>query len=321
MSKLEELKKWTNVTTDTGEIEEIKRFRPIDAATNNYFVTKAALLPQYRYLVEDAIEYANQHAQTEEECLKLALDRVYVNFGKEVLKIIPGRVSLQVDSRLAYNTQAMVEKARKLIQMLEEEGFSRERVLIKLITTWEGIEAARQLEQEGIHCNMTLIFSLAQAVACLDAKVTLISPFVGMLLDWHKDAEGEQCCTTDPGIILVTKIYNYCKKFDYKVQIMAASFRNSNEVLLLAGCDFITVPIPILNILAREEGPVERQLTPQRAKDLPLEKKTVDREQLQLFLVKEAPAYEQFAKGLRKFIRAVEELEHFIEKLYHHKIS
>lgn len=321
MNKLEALKKWTNVTTDTGEIEEIKRFHPIDAATNNYFITKAALLPQYRYLVENAIQYANQHAQTDEERLKLALDRVYVNFASEILKIIPGRISLQVDSRLAYNTQAIIEKARKLIQMLEEEGFNRERVLIKLNTTWEGIEAARQLEQEGIHCNMTLIFSLAQAVACLDAKVTLISPFVGMLLDWHKKAEGEACCPTDPGIASVTKIYNYCKKFDYKVQIMAASFRNSNQVLLLAGCDFITVPIPILDILAHEEGSVERQLDPQQTKNLPIEKMMIDREKFQFLLTGDVPAYEKFAEGLRKFVKAVEELEHFIEQLSHQKIS
>src|ERR1700704_5824264 len=260
MRLLESLKKYTTVVADTGDIEAIARHRPQDATTNPSLLFHAAQMPVYRHLVEQATELAIERGGRHEEMAAEFIDRLFVLFGCEILKVVPGRVSTEVAASLSFDTEATLAKGRKLISLYEKRGLDRKRVLIKIASTWEGIRAAEQLEKEGIHCNLTLLFSFAQAVACAEAKVTLISPFVGRIYDWYKKNGGgkEIADDQDPGVISVTRIFNYYKKYGYKTQVMGASFRNVNQIIRLAGSDLLTISPDLLDQLEKTEGTMER---------------------------------------------------------------
>src|SRR6476620_1707501 len=267
MTLLESLKKYTTVVADTGDIEAIARHRPQDATTNPSLLFHAAQMPVYGHLVDEALDRASKDGGALDEIAGEFIDELFVLFGCEILKVVPGRVSTEVAARLSFDTDATVRKARKLISLYEAQGVSRKRILIKIASTWEGIRAAEQLENEGIHCNLTLLFSFAQAVACAEAGVTLISPFVGRIYDWHKNQRGgaEISPDQDPGVASVTRIYNYYKKFGYKTQVMGASFRNVNQIIRLAGSDLLTISPDLLDQLEKTEGVLERQLDPVKA--------------------------------------------------------
>jgi len=256
MNKLEQLKQFTDVVADTGDIEAIKKYQPLDATTNPSLLYKAAQMPQYAGLVKAAIEFGKQHGNSDQDSINLAIDKLAVAIGAEILNIVPGRVSTEVDARLSFDTNASLEKARRLIGMYEEHGFSKDRILIKLASTWEGIRAAEVLEKEGINCNLTLMFSINQAVACADAGAFLISPFVGRILDWYKKDTGRDSYPAheDPGVVSVTQIYNYYKQHNYKTVVMGASFRNIGEIEELAGCDRLTISPGLLEELANDNG-------------------------------------------------------------------
>src|SRR3954471_1914583 len=279
MSELDSLKQYTTVVSDTGDIGAIAQYKPQDATTNPSLLFKAAQQKEYRPLVEEALSYAAKKASSAgAERTALFMDKMAVNFGCEILKIIPGRVSTEVDASYSFDQKGSTEKARQLIKLYEEAGIARERILIKLGTTWEGIKAAEQLEKEGIHCNMTLLFSFAQAVACAEAKVTLISPFVGRIYDWHKkDRKVESIpAPEDPGVLSVTQIYNYYKQFGYKTEVMGASFRNTGEIIELAGCDLLTISPKLLEELQSSQGTLTRKLDPAKAQTLNLQKVEMD---------------------------------------------
>lgn len=300
MSALDDLKKLTTVVADTGDFEQLKQYRPTDATTNPSLILAASKIPAYRPLVEEAISHGKAKA----------LDRVFVNFGIEILKLIPGRVSTEVDARLSFDVQGSIDKARALIALYEAAGIPRERILIKLASTWEGTIAARKLEQEGIHCNMTLLFSLPQAVACAEAGATLISPFVGRILDWHKKTFNRDFTPAeDPGVLSVTHIYNYFKKFNYKTQIMGASFRNIGEILELAGCDLLTIAPPLLEQLKTSPTPVPRKLDPAKAHTLPLTRLPLTESTFRYLLNDDAMASDKLAEGIRNFSHDIIQLE------------
>ena len=231
MNKLEQLKKLTTIVADTGEFEDIKKYKPTDATTNPSLILAASKLPEYQFLIEEAVQYGKKKSSSKNEIITFAIEKAFVNFGVEILKIVPGRVSTEVDARLSFDVQGSIAKAKSYIALYEAAGISKDRVLVKLASTWEGILAAKELEKLGIHCNMTLLFSLAQAIGCADSKATLISPFVGRILDWYKKAEGKEQYppAEDPGVVSVTEIYHYYKKMGIKTQIMGASFRNVDE--------------------------------------------------------------------------------------------
>src|SRR5208337_929732 len=313
MTLLESLKKYTTVVADTGDILAIARHRPQDATTNPSLLFHAAQLPAYRPLVEEAAELALKQGGGHEEMAAEFIDRLFVLFGCEILKVVPGRVSTEVAASLSFDTEATVAKARKLISLYEKKGVARERVLIKIASTWEGIRAAELLEKDGIHCNLTLLFSFAQAVACAEAGVTLISPFVGRIYDWYKKERGgtEIPADQDPGVASVTRIYNYYKKFGYKTQVMGASFRNVNQIVRLAGCDLLTISPELLNQLENTEGTVKRELDQVKARDskeqrLPLEEKT-----FRWLHNEDAMATEKLAEGIRKFNSDAHRLQQF----------
>src|SRR5512132_1112042 len=275
MTLLESLKKYTTVVADTGDIEAIHRHRPQDATTNPSLLYHAAQIPAYRHLVEEAAEKASGLGGSHQQMAEEFIDQMFVLFGSEILKVVPGRVSTEVAASLSFDTPGTVAKARKLISLYQKKGVARERILIKIASTWEGIQAANELEQEGIHCNLTLLFSFAQAVACAEAGVTLISPFVGRIYDWYKkDGGGKEIAPDqDPGVASVTRIYNYYKKFGYKTQVMGASFRNVNQIVRLAGADLLTISPELLEELEKTEGEVARALDPikaQSSKEEPL---------------------------------------------------
>ncbi|KKD60520.1 transaldolase [Grimontia sp. AD028] len=260
-TKLEQLRKLTTVVADTGDIDAIAKYQPQDATTNPSLILKAAEIPQYAPLIEEAIAYAKAKSQDVEQQLADAGDRLAVNIGKEILKVIPGRISTEVDARLSYDFEGSVAKARKLISMYNEAGISNDRILIKLASTWEGIRAAEVLEKEGINCNLTLLFSFAQARACAEAGVYLISPFVGRIMDWYKAKEGRDFePAEDPGVLSVSSIYNYYKEHGYETVVMGASFRNTGEILELAGCDRLTISPQLLQELSDAEGEVVQKL-------------------------------------------------------------
>src|SRR3954466_8752196 len=267
MNNLESLRKYTTVVADTGDIEAIAKYKPQDATTNPSLLLKAAQMPQYRPLVEEAAAHAAKASGDRAARTAAFMDKLAVNFGCEILKIIPGRVSTEVDASYSFDMKGSIEKARQLIKLYEDTGVARERILIKLGSTWEGIKAAEQLEKEGIHCNMTLLFSFAQAVACAEAKVTLISPFVGRIYDWYKKATGvsDIAREEDPGVASVVRIYNYYKKHGYKTQVMGASFRKLEEIIDLAGCDLLTISPDLIANLAGKDGELEPKLTPKGA--------------------------------------------------------
>ncbi len=317
MNKLEQLKKLTTIVSDTGEFEEIKKYHPTDATTNPSLIVSASDKPEYQFLVDDAVQYGKKKGHNPKEQLALIMDKLFVNFGLEILKIIPGRVSTEVDARLSYDIEGSVNKARALIKLYEEQGINRNRVLIKLASTWEGIKAAEILEKEGIHCNMTLLFSLCQAIGSAEAKVTLISPFVGRILDWYKKSEGKASYppAEDPGVKSVTEIYNYYKKMGYKTVIMGASFRNSDEILELAGCDLLTIAPKLLDELQKAEGAVPKKLDAEAAKNLPIEKITLDEKTFRWMLSEDAMATEKLAEGIRNFAKDIRKLEKKIQLL------
>ena len=305
-NQLDRLKALTTVVADTGDFESMKAFTPQDATTNPSLILKAAASPAYAALVDQAIQQAGAGAS-----MDAIIDRLLVTFGKAILEIVPGRVSSEVDARLSFDTQGTLERARGLIALYAAEGISKDRILIKIASTWEGIKAAEILEQEGIHCNLTLLFSFAQAVACAEAKVQLISPFVGRILDWHKKATGETYeGAADPGVISVTEIYNYYKKFGYKTEVMGASFRNTGEILELAGCDLLTISPALLQELAENDGAVDRKLDPSNTSDL--DQISLDEKDFRYALNEDAMATEKTAEGIRNFAADIVKLEKLI---------
>ncbi len=315
MNLLDQLKQYTIVVADTGDFESMINYRPEDATTNPSLIYAASQIEQYQPLIKNAVTYAKGQTKKKETHVSLALDKLAVNFGLEILKIVPGRVSTEVDARLSFDTEATIEKARKLIQLYEEEGINRNRILIKIASTWEGIKAAEVLEKENIHCNLTLLFSMAQAIACAEAKITLISPFVGRIMDWHKKEQGlsEIPAPVDPGVISVSNIYNYYKKFDYKTVVMGASFRNMGEITELSGCDLLTISPTLLQELEKTEGILERKLSIKQAKEKKIELIPINEKNFRWLLNEDAMATEKLAEGIRKFTDDLLKLEEYIK--------
>jgi transaldolase len=312
MTLLESLKKYTTVVADTGDIEAIARHRPQDATTNPSLLFHAAQMPVYRNLVEEATELALERGGRHGEMAAEFIDRLFVLFGSEILKVVPGRVSTEVAASLSFDAVATVAKARKLISLYEKKGVARERILIKVASTWEGIRAAELLEKEGIHCNLTLLFSFAQAVACAEAGVTLISPFVGRIYDWYKKERGAEIpADHDPGVASVTRIYNYYKKYGYKTQVMGASFRNVNQIVRLAGCDLLTISPELLDQLEQSEGALERKLDPARAQASKDERLHLDEKTFRWMHNEDPMATEKLAEGIRKFNSDARRLEDY----------
>lgn len=311
MNQLEQLRQYSVVVADTGDIDAIRTYRPTDATTNPTLLLDAAAQAQYRPLLEEALRYGDRQAADEQGRLQAAMDKLAVNIGTEILHIIPGRVSTEVDARLSFNTNVSIAKARQLINLYEQMQVPRERVLIKLASTWEGIQAARVLEAEGIHCNMTLLFSLAQAVACAEAGVKLISPFVGRIYDWYRQHDGvdDFPIEQDPGVLSVKRIYQYFKKFGYETEIMGASFRKKAQVLELAGCDLLTISPKLLEDLRGEQGQVVVKLNPQMAAQSDIQRMSLDEPGFRWLLNEDAMATEKLAEGIRKFAADARKLE------------
>lgn len=317
MNKLSRLRELTTVVADTGDIESIRQYAPVDATTNPSLLFKAAQDGKYRALVDDAIRFGLDASVATERQLELTLDRLAVNFGVEILGIIPGRVSTEVDARLSFDTDATIARAEQLIGMYEAAGIDRERVLIKIASTWEGIAAAGQLERRGIHCNLTLLFSFAQAVACADAGVTLISPFVGRILDWYKKHEGVDGYepAADPGVKSVTRIYNYYKRNGIDTVVMGASFRNTGQILELAGCDLLTISPDLMAELEQDTGELPRRLSPETARERGEAEVEMGERRFRWELNEDAMATEKLAEGIRNFTRDTEKLETLVREL------
>ena len=310
MNLLESLKRYTVVVADTGDIEAIAKARPQDATTNPSLLLKAAQQPAYRTLVDKAQKAADSVSGSEAERTEAFMDNLAVAFGREILQIVPGRVSTEVDARLSFDTEASIAKARHLIGLYERAGIDRERVLIKLGSTWEGIRAAEQLEREGIHCNLTLLFSFAQGVACAEAGVTLISPFVGRIYDWYKKERGGDIpIDEDPGVASVTRIYNYFKKHGYKTQVMGASFRRMDQIVRLAGCDLLTIAPELIDELKRTEGELTPRLTPEAAMASGEPRIHLDEKTYRWLHNTDAMAVEKLSEGIRKFYEDGRKLE------------
>lgn len=314
---LDQLKTMTVAVADTGDIQAIETFTPRDATTNPSLITAAAQMPQYQEIVDDTLKKARTdlgNGASLGEVVTLAFDRLAVSFGLKILEIIPGRVSTEVDARLSYDTQATIEKAHYLIGQYEAAGISRDRILIKIASTWEGIKAAESLEKEGIHCNLTLLFGLHQAIACAEAGITLISPFVGRILDWYvKDTGKDYSPMEDPGVQSVTTIYNYYKKFGYKTEVMGASFRNIGEIIELAGCDLLTISPKLLDQLRSTEETLVRKLDP-ATMDKSITKIDMDQATFEKMHAENAMANEKLAEGIAGFTKALEALEHLLEE-------
>jgi transaldolase len=298
-SQLDSLRQHSLVVADTGDIEAVARWKPQDATTNPSLLLASAEDPRFRHLMDRDV------------------DQVFVNFGREILKYIPGRVSTEVDARLSFDTARSVEKARRFISLYEKAGVKRSRVLVKLASTWEGIKAAEKLEREGIHCNMTLLFSFAQAAACADAGVTLISPFVGRIYDWHRQARkvDDIPLEDDPGVASVVRIYNYYKKHGYKTQVMGASFRKTGQILALAGCDLLTIAPELLDKLSKAEGEIPRSLSPDAAQRSEVEKVSLDEKTFRWQHNEDAMATDKLAEGIRRFDADARKLEKLIVSL------
>jgi transaldolase len=310
---LEQLRRYTVVVADTGDIQSMEQFHPTDATTNPSLITTAAQMPKYQPVVDSVLMGARkelgEHA-TDQAVANLAFRRLAVEFGKQILKIVPGRVSTEVDARLSYDTDATIAQARSIIAEYDKAGIRRERILIKIASTWEGISAARVLEQEGIHCNLTLLFGLHQAIAAANAGVTLISPFVGRILDWYmKDTGKEYQGADDPGVQSVTRIYNYYKKFGFKTVVMGASFRNIGEIIELAGCDLLTISPPLLAELESTIGDLPRKLDPEAARTMRIEPIVVDKEIFQMLHEGNRMASAKLKEGIEGFTAALVKLE------------
>jgi transaldolase len=320
MDQLTQLKQYTTVVADTGDFQSIRAYTPQDATTNPSLILSASQMPEYREIVEKSIRSALQEASSKAEAQRLALDILAVAFGKEILAIIPKRVSTEVDARLSFDTQGTLEKARQLIKRYEKDHIPRERILIKIASTWEGIRAAEILEKEKIHCNLTLLFSLPQAIACAEAKVQLISPFVGRILDWHKKATGKDYVgAQDPGVQSVTRIYHYYKKFGYATEIMGASFRNTGEIQELAGCDLLTISPALLAELQKNTTPLPRKLHLQDALNSNITQEHLDEKAFRWALNEDTMATEKTAEGIRRFASDLIQLEHYLKPFFEQK--
>jgi len=318
MSSLEQLKNITIIVADTGDFESMQLYKPTDATTNPSLIYAAAKMEQYQHLVQKAVDYGNKSGTSIKEKVVDAMDYLCVLFGCEILKIVPGRVSTEVDARLSFDCKQSVKKALKLIELYETMGIKKERVLIKLAATWEGIQAAKILEDKhNVHCNLTLLFSFAQAVACAEAGVTLISPFVGRILDWYVANTERKTFEPlkDPGVISVTKIYNYYKKFNYKTVVMGASFRNIGQIKALAGCDFLTISPTLLKELENDNDHIVKQLDVENAMLQEIEKVNLDEPTFRWMLNEDAMATDKLSEGIRKFAVDIIKLEDLIRKL------
>lgn len=315
---LEQLREMTVVVADTGDIQAIEKFTPRDATTNPSLITAAAQMPEYQEIVDETLLQAKQDAgagATEAQIVSLAFDRLAVSFGKKILEIVPQRVSTEVDARLSYDSEATIAKGRYLITEYEKAGISRDRILIKIASTWEGIKAAEVLEKQGIHCNLTLLFGLHQAIACAEANVTLISPFVGRILDWYKKETGhEYSGADDPGVQSVTHIYNYYKKFGYTTEVMGASFRNIDEIVELAGCDLLTISPNLLTQLQGTTGDLARKLDPKQAASMDFNLIRMDKITFDKMHAADRMASEKLSEGIKGFSKALETLESLLGK-------
>ncbi len=302
------------LVADTGDFESIRKYQPRDATTNPSLILKAAQMEEYQHVVDRALSMAKQESAGSDALISTAMDQLAVEFGVEILKIVPNRVSTEVDARLSFNRGSSIEKAHSLIRRYEHAGIPRERILIKLASTWEGIKAAEQLAKEGVNCNLTLLFSFAQAVACAEAGVKLISPFVGRILDWYKKATGRDSYppSEDPGVKSVTNIYNYYKKYGYETEVMAASFRNIDEIIELAGCDLMTISPQLLGEMQEKEVTVEHKLDPASAQECDLEKVSYDERAFRWELNEDQMATEKLSDGIRLFAADSRKLEKFI---------
>jgi transaldolase len=310
---LEQLREYTVVVADTGDIEAMERFRPQDATTNPSLITAAAQMPQYQPIVDDVLKDARKElgdSAGDQAVANLAFQRLAIAFGKKILAIVPGRVSTEVDARLSYDTEATVKQAHSIIALYDAAGIGRERILVKIASTWEGIRAAEMLEKEGIHCNLTLLFGLHQAIAAADARATLISPFVGRILDWFKKDTGKEYYgADDPGVQSVTKIYNYLKKFGYETVVMGASFRNIGEITELAGCDLLTISPQLLAELESTQGELPRKLDAQAAQKLSIEKIAMDKATFDRMHAADRMATDKLKEGIEGFSAALVKLE------------
>ena len=313
MNQLDQLKQFTRVVADTGDFATLKEYAPQDATTNPSLILKAAQMPAYQSLVEKAIADARQSGTSGKALLNQIMDQLLVLFGLEILKIVPGRVSTETDADLSFDTQALLDKAHRFITLYTKNGIPRERILIKIATTWEGIRAAEVLQREGINCNLTLLFSLPQAVACAEAKVKLISPFVGRILDWYKAKEKrEYAPAEDPGVVSVKEIYAYYKKFGHDTEVMGASFRNKGEILELAGCDLLTISPQLLSELKNSEEAVEQKLNAATAKTGKIERLVLDEKKFRWLVNENAMATEKTSEGIRQFNADAVKLEQYI---------
>ncbi|WP_295434316.1 transaldolase [uncultured Thiodictyon sp.] len=316
MNMLEQLKTMTKVVADTGDFASIAAYLPQDATTNPSLLLKAAQMPQYRALVEDAVHFGRQRGGADPAAQsQWTMDKLAINFGIEILRIVPGRVSTEIDARLSFDTEATIRRAEGLVELYHQAGIDPgTRVLFKIASTWEGIRAAERLEARGLHCNLTLLFGFAQALACAQAGVTLISPFVGRILDWYKKDQqvAGYPAHTDPGVLSVTRIYNYYKRHDYKTVVMGASFRNVGEILELAGCDYLTIAPALLEELAALPGDLVRKLDAQRARTLDISRVDCDERAFRWDLNEDAMATEKLAEGIRQFAADTRKLEQFV---------
>jgi transaldolase len=317
-NQLEQLKTMTDVVADTGDIEAIRQYQPLDATTNPSLLFKAAQMPQYDALLTRSIAWAKEQSNDENEQVRFAADKLAVLIGCEILSIIPGRISTEVDARLSFDTEATLQKARQLIALYEAEGVDKKRILIKIASTWEGIKAAEILEQEGINCNLTLLFSFAQAVACGDANVFLISPFVGRILDWYKanTDKKEYTADEDPGVISVTQIYQYYKQHNINTVVMGASFRNTGEIEALAGCDRLTISPQLLEDLSKNTVALARKLSPSVI-DQTIPKINMSEATFRYQMNENAMATEKLAEGIRQFIKDQVNLEDLLQQRIH----
>ncbi len=323
MTVLESLKKYSVVVADTGDIQAIARLKPQDATTNPSLLLSAAQRPEYKHLVVDALNYADKKGGDQKAQTAAFMDKLFVSFGNEILKVIPGRVSTEVDAGLSFDTEATLAKARHLIKLYEEMGVDRKRILIKIASTWEGIRAAEELEREGIHCNLTLLFSFAQAIACAEAKVTLISPFVGRIYDWYKAQNGGKDIPIDqdPGVASVTRIYNYFKKYGYKTQVMGASFRKVEQIERLAGSDLLTISPDLLEKMQATEGELKPALTAENAKASKDAQLHLDEKTFRWMHNEDAMGTDKLAEGIRKFYADARKLESWAQSQVGEKVS
>jgi transaldolase len=317
MNSLEQLKKYTKVVADTGDFESIKKFKPLDSTTNPSLIYSAAQSDRYQHLLHEAVKKSKSLSENKSVQLEQAMDLLAINFGVEILRIVPGRVSTEVDARLSFDTEKSIAKARKLIGLYQKAGIDKERILIKIAATWEGIQAAKVLESEGIKTNLTLLFSKVQAVACAKAGVQLISPFVGRILDWHKKNQGLDHIDAkdDPGVRSVAEIFNYFKKYDYNTEIMGASFRNKEEIIELAGCDLLTISPYLLEELEKSDIEITEKLRSNDAKAMSIEEIPTDEISFRWLLNEDAMAIEKLSEGIRRFNSDQIKLEKMVQTM------